>query len=170
MRYGHRKPFLPWYFILSKLLSTRPTWRTRSDSSSPADLLSSCSVGSQSRWFLRGLITPIRTRASFLGNSGAVRPWGFRRAQRLPLKAYLPFAQQYRARAKASQVGIPVRHVSSMPTTHTHTNTHTQPSAASPGFPASFPSITIYTWQPGSEHNMKRILAICGRLLTNHGT
>lgn len=51
-----------------------------------------------------------------------------------------------------------------------HANpTHTHPSATSPGSLACFPSITIYTWQPGSGHNMKRILVICGRLLTSHG-
>lgn len=44
------------------------------------------------------------------------------------------------------------------------------PSATNPGPLAYFPSITIYTWQPWSEHNMKRILVICGRLLTNRGT
>lgn len=72
-----------------------------------------------------------------------------------------PFTRQYGARAKASQVGIPVRHVRPLPTPP-------RASVASPGLLASFPSITIYTWQPGSAHNLQRILAICGRLLASY--
>lgn len=106
-------------FYQSKLLSTCTVWQARSepDSSSPADLLSSCSTESWSHRSLCGLIRLITTCASFqetLEQSGP-KVSGGDRGCLSGLISPLPSSTQ----AKASQVGIPVRHVSSMPTPHT---------------------------------------------------
>lgn len=117
-------------------------------SASPDDLLPSCSTESWSHCFLCGLIRLIRSCASFQGpveRSGPEASGGDRGCLSGLISS---FTQQHRMQAKADQVGIPPGHVSSLPTPHT-------PRPAGPL--ASFPSIIIYTWQPGSKHDVKRI-------------
>lgn len=78
---------------------------------------------------------------NLLGNSGTVEA---RRGQTQPLWTYLPFTQPHVTQAKVSQVGIPGRHVSNMPTPGT-----LQPPATGLLMP-SLPS--LFVQQPGSEY------------------
>lgn len=121
-----------------------------------------CSIGSWSRRFLCGLIRPIRTCASFpreLWSSRALRV--LQRIEAASQGLSRLFAQQYRAGARwASLWGM-----SAPRQPHTHTPSSRQPWAC------CLPPFHHYLHlAAGSGHNMKRILAICGRLLTNQST